>query len=59
MEFIIKRTTKKEYEQFTTRIETDLLEKIKNIVKENNLKSVNQFINEALKYAIDNMKIDE
>ena len=47
-DFVIKARKKKEYEQFTCRIETDLLDKIRTIVAENNLPSVNEFINECL-----------
>lgn len=56
-DFVIKARKRKEYEQFTCRIETDLLEKIRNIVAENNLQSVNEFINECLRFAIENLKI--
>ncbi len=57
-EFIAYKQKKKQYEQFTCRIEEELLEEIKETVLDNNLKSVNSFINEALKYAIDNIKIE-
>ena len=35
----------------------DLLEKIREIVTENNLQSVNEFINECLRFSIENLKI--
>ncbi len=56
-EFIIKSRKRKDYTQFTARIETDILENIKKIVKDNNLISINEFINDCLKFAIDNLKI--
>ena len=58
-DFIIKSRKRKDYTQFTTRIETDTLENIKRIVKDNNLISINEFINDCLKFAIDNLKILE
>lgn len=41
------------------RIETDILENVRKIVNENNLVSINEFINESLKFAIKNMKVME
>ena len=58
-DFIIKSRKRKDYTQFTTRIETDTLDNIKKIVKDNNLISINEFINDCLKFAIDNIKILE
>ena len=58
-DFILETKKKKEYEQFTCRIEADLLEKIKRIVLDNNLNSVNEFINDCLRFSIDNLKILE
>ena len=58
-DFIIKSRKRKDYTQFTTRIETDTLDNIKKIVKDNNLISINEFINDCLKFAIDNLKILE
>lgn len=58
-DFIIKSRKKKDYTQFTARIETDVLENVRKIVNENNLISINEFINESLKFAIKNMKIME
>ena len=57
-DFIIKSKKKKDYTQFTARIETDVLENIRKVVKENNL-SINEFINDSLKFALQNMKILE
>lgn len=57
--FIVKKTAKKDYEQFTVRIEVELLDQVRNIVAENNLKSVNEFINDCIRFAINNMEIEE
>lgn len=56
-DFIVKSRKKKDYTQFTARIETDLLEDIRKIVDENNLISINEFINDSLKFAIKNLKV--
>lgn len=56
-EFIVKR--RKNYVQFTCRIEEELLEEVRKIVKENNLESINSFINECLKFALENLEIEE
>ena len=56
-DFVIKRRKRKEYEQFTCRIEPDLLEKIKKTVLDYNLPSINEFINDCIKYSLENMKI--
>ncbi len=58
-DFIVKSRKKKDYTQFTARIETDVLENVRKIVNENNLVSINEFINESLKFAIKNMKVME
>ena len=58
-DFIVKSRKKKDYTQFTARIETDLLEEIRKIVNDNNLISINEFINDSLKFAIKNLKIME
>ena len=57
--FIVKRRARKEYEQITCRIEVDLLEEVKNVVLENDLDSINSFINQCLRYAINNIQFDE
>lgn len=56
-DFIVKSRKKKDYTQFTARIETDVLEDVRKIVNENNLVSINEFINDSLKFAIKNIKI--
>ena len=58
-DFIVKSRKKKDYTQFTARIETDVLEDVRRIVTENNLISINEFINDSLKFAIKNLKIME
>ena len=55
-EFIVKR--RKNYVQFTCRIEEEVLEEIKHIVLDYDLESVNCFINECLRFALENLKID-
>ncbi len=55
-EFIVKR--RKNYVQFTCRIEEKMLEKIKHIVLDYDL-SVNEYINECLKLALDNLRIED
>lgn len=50
---------KKNYTQFTARIETSVLENIRDIVNDNNLVSINEFINDCLKFAIENLKVTE
>ncbi len=56
-DFVIKHKKKKDYEQFTCRIESELLETIKMTVLDYNLPSINEFINDCIKYALKNMKI--
>ncbi len=56
-DFIVRSRRKKDYTQFTARIETDTLDSIRKIVDDNNLISINEFINDCLKFAIDNLKI--
>ena len=56
-DFVIKHKKKRDYEQFTCRIESDLLETIKRTVLDYNLPSINEFINDFIKYSLKNMKI--
>lgn len=58
-EFIIKKNKRKEYVQFTCRIEEELLKKVRDVVIHNNLDSVNSFINDCLRFALENMKTEE
>lgn len=55
---IVRKNVSKDYVQFTCRIENQILTKIRQIVNENNLYSVNSFINECLEFAINNIEID-
>lgn len=57
-EFVVKKREKKEYEQFTCRIEVDLLDKVKRTVLDYNLKSINEFINDCIRYSLKNMKVE-
>ena len=57
-EFKVKKVEKKEYIQYTCRIEEEVLEAIKHIVLEYNLKSVNSFINDCLKFGLSNLKFE-
>ena len=54
-DFIVKARKKKEYEQITCRIEEDLLEEIKEIVRKNELGAVSDFIIQCIKYSLDNL----
>lgn len=56
-DFIVEKRQRKEYEQFTCRIEVELLEEVKRTVLDNNLKSVNEFINNCIRYSLKNMTI--
>lgn len=55
--FIVKR--RGDYVQITCRIEENLLNRIDKIVLEYNLTSRNAFINDCIRFAIQNMKIVE
>ena len=58
-DFVLRKRRSKDYVNFTCRIEKTTLNKIRKIVKENKLKSINQFINDCIRYAIDNFKKEE
>lgn len=58
-DFVIRNKKRRDYEQFTCRIESDLLETIKRTVLDYNLSSINEFINDCIKYSLKNMKIVE
>lgn len=51
---IIKKKPKKETKQLTCRIESELLKEIREIVIRNNLESINELINECLRFALEN-----
>ena len=55
MEFTISKKEKKNYEQFTTRFETENMDRLRQISSKYNV-SINSLINECVKYALDNMK---
>lgn len=57
-EFIIKKVEKKNYIQFTCRIEEELLDKLEELSYKNN-HSINSLINDCIKFVIDNMKIEQ
>lgn len=57
--FIVRKSKNTHYEQFTCRIEEETLSNIRKIVYENNLISINMFINDCLKYALKNIQIKE
>lgn len=57
--FTIKARKRKDYEQFTCRIETELLDKVRKIVAENNLPSMNEFINQCIQFSLENLSIME
>ena len=50
---------KKGYEQFTCRIEAEVIEKIKRTVLDYDLHSMNDYVNDCLKFALENMEIEE
>lgn len=55
--FIIRK--RGNYVQRTCRIEEEVLDKIDQIVIDYNLQSANSFINDALRFAIENMEIEK
>lgn len=55
--FIIKKRAQQI--QITCRIEEDLLDRIENIVIKQQLDSRNGFINECIRFALDNIRYEE
>lgn len=55
--FIVKRRKKIEYEQFTCRIEIELMKKLRKLSIQTNTPSLNELINESIRFALDNVKI--
>lgn len=55
--FIVRK--RGNYVQRTCRIEEEVLEKIEQLVVDYNLQSTNSFINDALRFAIENMEIEK
>lgn len=48
---------KKEYTQFSCKMNRDILEQVKRTVLDYDLKSVSSYMNDGIKYALKNMKI--
>lgn len=57
--FILQKQKKSDYVQFTCRIEENLLEQVRTLVRENNFKSINRFINDCIQFTIDNIEIKD
>lgn len=58
-DFVIKRQERKNYVQMTCRFEEELLDKIDETVLEYNLNSKNALINDCVRFALENMRIEE
>ena len=52
-----KRKSKKNYVQFTTRFEEDLMQKIRKTSEKTGL-SINEVINQSVRYALDNADLN-
>lgn len=48
---------KKNYTQFSCKMDADMLEKVKRTVLDYDIESTNVFINDCIKYALKNMEI--
>lgn len=57
-EFIIHKKKRNKYVPLTLRLEENLYNKSKDIVLKNDLKSVNQFLNDCIRFAIENLEVD-
>jgi len=57
--FIIQGKKKIEYEQFTCRIEKELIKKLRKISIESNRTSLNKLINECIRFAINHIHIEK
>lgn len=57
--FILQKQKKSDYVQFTCRIEENLLEQVRTLVRDNNFKSINRFINDCIQFTIDNIEIKD
>lgn len=55
MSIAYRKNTSKDYTQYTIRIETDILNNIKEIAKSEDI-SINECINQSLQFAIDDYK---
>lgn len=49
---------KKEYTQFSCKMNKEMLEQVKRTVLDYDLKSVSSFMNDCIRYALKNMKIE-
>ena len=56
--FIVHKKKKIEYEQFTCRIEEELITKLRKVSLESNTTSLNELINSCIRFALDNLKIE-
>lgn len=56
--FIVHKKKKIEYEQFTCRIENELMKELRKISIQTNTPSLNELINESIRFALDNLKIE-
>lgn len=56
--FIIQKKKKIEYEQFTCRIEEELMKELRRVSILTNTLSLNKLINESIRFALDNLKIE-
>lgn len=50
---------KKNYKQFSCKMDTNMLEQVKKTVLDYDIESINVFINDCIRYALKNMKIKE
>ena len=50
---------KKDYTQFSCKMNRDMLEQVKRNVLDYDLKSTSSYINDCIQYALKNMKIEE
>jgi len=55
-EFVVNKYNKKKYIQHTVRIEETTFDKLKEVATRNNLPSFNEFLNNCLQFAMDNVK---
>ena len=54
-DFVVKARKKKEYQSITCRIEEDLLEEVREIVKKEKINSVGDFIIQCIQYSLENL----
>lgn len=56
--FIVQKKKKIEYEQFTCRIEEELMKELRRVSILSNTPSLNELINASIRFALDNLKIE-